>query len=92
MPEFFNTPLIFSSFIKRFAIRGREYLRTLGKYYIIDIGLRNFLLSFRNRDRGHAIENVVCFELLRRSYDVASERSCYPWSRGWTLPMMASSP
>ncbi len=71
MPEFFNTPLIFSSFIKRFAIRGREYLRTLGKYYIIDIGLRNFLLVFRNRDRGHAIENVVCFELLRRSYDVA---------------------
>ena len=57
--------------IKRFDIKGKEYLRTLGKYYIADIGLRNFLLGFRNRDSGHAIENVVYFELLRRGYDVA---------------------
>ena len=57
--------------IKRFDIRGKEYLRTLGKYYIVDIGLRNYLLGFRNRDSGHAIENVVYFELLRRGYDVA---------------------
>ena len=57
--------------IKRFDIKGREYLRTLGKYYIVDIGLRNFLLGFRNRDSGHAIENVVYFELLRRGHDVA---------------------
>lgn len=57
--------------IKRFDIKGKEYLRTLGKYYIVDIGLRNYLLGFRNRDSGHAIENVVYFELLRRSYDVA---------------------
>lgn len=57
--------------IKRFDIKGKEYLRTLGKYYIVDIGLRNYLLGFRNRDGGHAIENVVYFELLRRGYDVA---------------------
>lgn len=57
--------------IKRFDIKGREFLRTLGKYYIADIGLRNYLLGFRNRDSGHAIENVVYFELLRRGYDVA---------------------
>ena len=57
--------------IKRFDIKGREFLRTLGKYYIVDIGLRNYLLGFRNRDSGHAIENVVYFELLRRGYDVA---------------------
>ena len=57
--------------IKRFDIKGKEYLRTMGKYYIVDIGLRNYLLGFRNRDRGHAIENVVYFELLRRGYDVA---------------------
>ena len=37
----------------------------------MDIGLRNYLLGFRNRDSGHAIENVVFFELLRRGYDVA---------------------
>lgn len=57
--------------IKRFDIKGKEYLRTLGKYYIVDIGLRNYLLGFRNRDSGHAIENVVYLELLRRGYDVA---------------------
>ena len=57
--------------IKRFDIKGKEYLRTLGKYYIVDIGLRNYLLGFRNRDGGHAIENVVYFELLRRGCDVA---------------------
>lgn len=57
--------------IKRFDIKGKDYLRTLGKYYIADMGLRNYLLGFRNRDRGHALENVVYFELLRRGYDAA---------------------
>ena len=57
--------------VKRFDIKGKEYLRTLGKYYIVDIGLRNYLLGFRDRDRGHALENIVYFELLRRGYDVA---------------------
>ena len=57
--------------IKRFDIKGKEYLKTLGKYYIVDIGLRNYLLGFRNRDIGHSIENIVYFELLRRGYDVA---------------------
>ena len=57
--------------IKRFDIKSKEYLRTLGKFYIVDMGLRNYLLGFRNRDSGHAIENVVYFELLRRGYDVA---------------------
>ena len=57
--------------IKRFDIKGKEYLRTLGKYYIVDIGLRNYLLGFRDIDKGHIIENIVYFELLRRGYDVA---------------------
>lgn len=57
--------------IKRFDIKGKEYLRTLGKYYIADIGLRNYLLGFRNRDSGHILENIVYFELLRRGYDVS---------------------
>ncbi|MCD8005527.1 MAG: ATP-binding protein [Oscillospiraceae bacterium] len=57
--------------IKRFDIKGKEYLRTLGKYYIVDMGLRNYLLGFRDRDSGHALENVVYFELLRRGYDVS---------------------
>ena len=57
--------------IKRFDIKGKGYLSTLGKYYIVDTGLRNFLLGYRNMDIGHAIENIVYFELLRRGYDVA---------------------
>ena len=57
--------------IKRFDIKGKEELKTLGKYYIVDIGLRNYLLGYRDVDSGHMIENVVFFELLRRGYDVA---------------------
>lgn len=57
--------------VKRFDIKGKEYLRTLGKYYIVDIGLRNYLLGFRDRDRGHALENIVYFELLRCGFDAA---------------------
>lgn len=57
--------------IKRFDIKGKEFLRTLGKYYIVDIGLRNYLLGFRDRDTGHTLENIVYFELLRRGYDVS---------------------
>lgn len=57
--------------IKRFDIKGKEYLKTLGKYYISDIGLRNYLLGIRDRDRGHILENIVYFELLRKGYDVA---------------------
>lgn len=57
--------------IKRFDIKGKEYLRTLGKYYIVDIGLRNYLLGFRDGDTGHILENIVYFELIRQGYDVA---------------------
>ena len=57
--------------IKRFDVKGKEELRTLGKYYIVDIGLRNYLLGYRDIDTGHMIENIVYFELLRRGYDVA---------------------
>lgn len=57
--------------IKRFDIKGKDYLRTLGKYYIVDIGLRNYLLGFRNRDSGHVLENIVYFELLKRGFDVS---------------------
>ena len=57
--------------IKRFDIKGKEYLKTLGKYYIVDIGLRNYLLGYRGGDTGHILENIIYFELLRRGYDVA---------------------
>lgn len=57
--------------IKRFDIKGKDYLRTLGKYYIVDPGLRNYLLGFRDGDTGHILENIIYLELIRRGYDVA---------------------
>lgn len=55
---------------KRFEIKGKSYLKTLEKYYVVDIGMRNMLLGNRGTDVGHILENVVYLELLRRGYDV----------------------
>ena len=45
-------------------------LKTLGKYYISDIGIRNIILGYRNINEGHVLENLVYLELLRRGYRV----------------------
>lgn len=55
---------------KRYNIKGKQYLKTLEKYYVVDIGLRFMLLGSRKVDAGHILENVVYLELLRRGYDV----------------------
>lgn len=54
----------------RYDVKGKQLLRTMGKYYIIDTGFRNLLLGYRDADRGHIIENIVFLELLRRDYRV----------------------
>jgi predicted AAA+ superfamily ATPase len=54
----------------RYDIRGKQNLKTLGKYYIVDTGIRNLLLASTSRDLGHLVENVVFFELRRRKYRV----------------------
>ena len=56
--------------VDRFDIKGRQYLKTLGKYYIVDTGIRNLLISSQSQDLGHVIENIVYLELLRRGYQV----------------------
>lgn len=55
----------------RFDIKGKMYLKTLEKYYVVDTGIRNELLSFKDGDYGHMLENLVYLELLRRGYDVS---------------------
>ena len=58
----------------RSDIRSKALLKTLGKYYIADTGLRNIILGFRNIDEGHLLENVVYLELLRRGYKISIGR------------------
>ena len=54
----------------RYDIKGKKLLKTNGKFYIVDLGLKNYLLGFRPYDSGFALENLVYFELLRRGYQV----------------------
>jgi predicted AAA+ superfamily ATPase len=54
----------------RYDIKGKQYLKTLGKYYIVDTGLRNMLLAGTASDLGHLLENVVYLELMRRGYKI----------------------
>jgi len=56
--------------VDRYDIKGRQHLKTLGKYYLVDSGIRNLLLSSSSSDLGHMIENVVYLELLRRGFKV----------------------
>lgn len=55
---------------KRYNIKGRQYLKTLDKYYAVDMGMRKVLLGSKAMDAGHILENIVYLELLRRGYDV----------------------
>lgn len=54
----------------RYNVKGKQYLKTQEKYYVVDIGLRYMLLGTRSTDVGHILENVVYLELIRRGYEV----------------------
>lgn len=54
----------------RYDIKGKEYLKSLNKYYVCDMGLRNEKINFRQIEMTHILENIVYLELLRRTYVV----------------------
>lgn len=55
----------------RYDLKGKMFLKTLEKYYIVDMGIRNQLTGLRNTDYGHVLENLIYLELVRRGYEVA---------------------
>ena len=56
--------------VPRYNLKGRMFLRTNSKYYLVDIGLRNMLIKSSESAIGHVLENIVYLELRRRGYDV----------------------
>ena len=54
----------------RYDLKGKQQLKTQGKYYIVDTGVRGELVGKRGQDYGFVLENIVYFELLRRGFDV----------------------
>ena len=55
---------------QRYDIKGKQYLKTLNKYYISDLGIRNSKLNYRQIEITHSLENIVYLDLLRRGYVV----------------------
>ncbi len=55
--------------ISRYDIKGKEYLKTGDKYYVCDLGLRNYLLG-GVKDYGSILENIIFLELKRRGYEI----------------------
>ena len=55
----------------RYDVKGKQHLKSLEKYYVVDTGLRTLLLGKKKSDIGHILENIVYLELIRRGYSVS---------------------
>lgn len=55
--------------ISRYDIKSKVYLKTGDKYYVCDLGLRNYLLG-EVKDYGSILENIIFLELKRRGYEI----------------------
>lgn len=66
---FIDSFLIYKA--ERFDVKGKNLLARDYKYYVVDQGLRSYLLGKKaDSDMGHILENIVYLELLRRGYKV----------------------
>lgn len=55
---------------RRYNIKGKQFLTTMNKYYVCDVGMRNMLVRGRDTDIGHILENLVYLELRRKYVEV----------------------
>ncbi|MGN0194525.1 MAG: ATP-binding protein [Pseudoramibacter sp.] len=51
-------------------VSGKQLLKNVSKYYIADLGIRNYILPKQRYDLGFSLENIIYFELKRRGYEV----------------------
>lgn len=56
--------------VRRYNIKGKQFLTTMNKYYVCDVGMRNMLVRGKDTDIGHILENLVYLELRRRYQEV----------------------
>lgn len=56
--------------VPRYELKRKQLLKTQGKYYFVDNGLKNIIAGISSYDTGSSYENLIYIELLRRGYEV----------------------
>lgn len=56
--------------VRRYNIKGKQFLSSLNKFYVCDVAMRNMLARSKDTDIGHILENIVYLELRRRYPEV----------------------
>ncbi|MBQ3149988.1 MAG: ATP-binding protein [Clostridia bacterium] len=56
--------------VERYDVPGKQLLKKNQKMYIVDLGIRRYLLARQRYDLGFSLENIIFLELLRRGYKV----------------------
>jgi len=54
----------------RYNIKGKRYIGSASKLYFTDLGIRNSILSFRQQEENHIMENIIYNELIARGFKV----------------------
>lgn len=67
--EYLEDAFILSK-VKRYDVKGKNYINTPYKIYFEDVGLRNAKLNFRQIEPTHLMENIIYNELKFRGYSV----------------------